>query len=110
MVHESKTHTAFTEKQKKMLNKQSRSCAEETEGPTEPHLVEVMVLVRFQQVEGFPLLITCSGQKVIKHMVVPVHRENLGINKTTKQYSAQCKFASLHLIETLEIIFVYEMK
>lgn len=46
-----------------------------TEGQTGPHLVEVMILVWFQQVEGFSLLITCSRQKVIKHMVVPVDGE-----------------------------------
>ena len=35
-------------------------------------LVEVVVFLRFEQVEGFPLLFTGSGQQVVEHMVVPI--------------------------------------
>lgn len=66
----------FDREGKKKDNEQTvRSSERKTEGQTEPHLVQVMIFVWLQQVEGFSLLITCSRQKVIKHMVVPVDRE-----------------------------------
>ena len=34
-------------------------------------LVEVVVFLRFEQMEGLPLLFTGSGQQVVEHMVVP---------------------------------------
>lgn len=36
------------------------------------HLVKVVVFLRFEQVEGLPLLFTGTGQQVVEHMVVPV--------------------------------------
>lgn len=35
------------------------------------HLVKVVILLRFEQVEGLPLLLTGPGQQVVEHMVVP---------------------------------------
>lgn len=34
-------------------------------------LVEVVVFLRFEQMEGLPLLLTGSSQQVVKHVVVP---------------------------------------
>lgn len=41
-------------------------------------LIEVVVFLRFEQVEGLPLLLTGSSQQVVKHMVVPkdTHKHN----------------------------------
>lgn len=35
------------------------------------YLVEVVVFLRFEEVEGLPLLFTGSGQQVIEDMIVP---------------------------------------
>lgn len=37
-------------------------------------LVEVVVFLRFEQVEGLPLLFTGSSQQVVEHMVVPTNK------------------------------------
>lgn len=40
------------------------------------YLVEVVVLLRLEEVEGLPLLFTGSSQQVVEDMVVPMKRHS----------------------------------
>lgn len=41
------------------------------------YLVEVVVFLRFEKVEGLPLLFTGSSQQVIEDMVVPTKQSSI---------------------------------
>lgn len=55
------------------------------------YLAEVMVLFRFLEVKGRPLLVTRSCQQVVKHMVVPTEGKDkrlITVNKTPEDTQA----------------------
>lgn len=43
------------------------------------YLVEVVVLLRLEEVEGLPLLFTGSSQQVVEDMVVPTEHSNISM-------------------------------